>query len=89
MDKKNKLSIYFRDIELLNDIKLLAQYEDISLTVLVSKVLSDYAQEHKSDLEFIRKQKEELQKRKDIKDTKDVKDIDAKNDKDTKDTKGH
>ena len=54
-----KLSVYVRDDELLNNIKLLAYYDEISLTALVSKILSEYTQERKQDLDFLHSQIEE------------------------------
>ena len=55
-----KLSVYVRDDELLNNIKLLAYYDEISLTALVSKILSEYTQERKQDLDFLHSQIEEI-----------------------------
>ena len=55
-----KLSVYVRDDELLSNIKLLAQYDEISLTELVSKILIAYTQERKRDLDFMHSQIEEL-----------------------------
>lgn len=60
-----KISIYVKDNELLENIKLLADYDEITLTELVANILSAYTLQRKSDLEFIRSQKEELKKRKD------------------------
>lgn len=59
-----KISIYVKDNELLEKIKLLADYDEITLTELVANILSAYTLQRKSDLEFIRSQKEELKKRK-------------------------
>ena len=55
-----KLSVYVRDDELLNNIKLLAYYDEISLTALVSKILMAYTQERKQDLDFLHSQIEEI-----------------------------
>ena len=47
----NKISVYVKNSDLLQDIKLLAVLDNISLTEIVEKALSDYAQKRKKDID--------------------------------------
>ena len=59
-----KFSVYVKDGELKHSIELIARYDGVSITELISKILQDYMSTRSSDLEFIRRQEEERENRK-------------------------
>lgn len=52
----NKISVYVKDAELFRDIKLLADFDDKSLTDLINDLLRDFAKTRQGDINFLREQ---------------------------------
>ena len=59
-NKKGKISLYIKDAELRHDIELLALYDEASITDLVSNALQAYANSRAEDIDFMRRQEQEI-----------------------------
>lgn len=59
-----KFSIYIKDDELKRNIELLAEYDNISLTQMISEVLKAYADTRADDVKYMRDREDDKQARK-------------------------
>ena len=59
-NKKGKISLYIKDAEWRHDIELLALYDEASITDLVSNALQAYANSRAEDIDFMRRQEQEI-----------------------------
>ena len=55
----NRISVYVKDGKLFRDIKLLADFDNLTLTDLVNKLLEDFVQSREEHLTVLRRQAEE------------------------------
>ena len=55
----NKISVYIKNDDLFRDMKLLTNFDSITITELVNNLLSEFVKGRNEDLEFLRKQADE------------------------------
>ena len=59
----NKISVYIKNDDLFRDMKLLTNFDSITITELVNNLLSEFVKGRNEDLEFLRKQADERESR--------------------------
>lgn len=61
--KTPKISLYVKSEELRHNIELLAQYDEASITDIVSKALQEYVNSRSGDIDFMHRQEQERRDR--------------------------
>lgn len=55
----NRISVYVKDTQLFKDIKLLVDFDNITLTELVNNLLREFAQSRQKHLDVLHRQADE------------------------------